>query len=88
MSNSLISLVYPISIFCYAIMEYPRPKKSYWTFCFIYTIACLVIKFIIQLDILRQISGYDTNIKYLDNYFIGFKLCESTFSREFFLYFY
>ena len=86
MSNSLISLVYPISIFCYAIMEYPRPKKSYWTFCFIYTIVCLVIKFIIQLDILRQISGYDTNIKYLDNYFIGFKLCESTFSREFFLY--
>ena len=86
MSSSLLSLFYPISIFCYAIMEYPRPKKIYWSICFIYTIICLVLKFIIQLNIFRQIKDYDKKIKTLENYLIGLKLCESTFSKDFFIY--
>jgi hypothetical protein len=64
MSYSFISLFYPISIFCYGIMEYPRPKKSYWSCCFIYTIIFLVLKFIIQLKVWSQINGFDTFIKY------------------------
>ena len=36
-NSSIISLFYPISIFCYALLEYPRPSKKYWNICFIYT---------------------------------------------------
>ena len=28
--GSAISLVYAISVFCFALLEYPRPKKAYW----------------------------------------------------------
>jgi hypothetical protein len=34
-SASLISLIYPLSIFCFALLEYPRPKKYYWMACLI-----------------------------------------------------
>ena len=86
MSNSIISLFYPISIFCYAIMEYPRPRKKYWHICFIYTIIFLVIKFIIHLQIWQRISSYKKGIKVLENYRLGFKLYDSTFSKGFFVY--
>ena len=86
LSYSIISLFYPISIFCYAIMEYPRPKKSYWFLCFIYTIISLVLKFFIQLDVWDLIPNYAEKIQYLDYYLIGFKLCESTFSQDFIVY--
>ena len=87
MNYSVISLFYPISIFCFAIMEYPRPRRSYWSICFIYTIIFLVIKFIIQLEIWKRIDGYDELfIKPLENYRIGLKLCEGTFSKDFFIY--
>jgi hypothetical protein len=86
MSYSLISLFYPISIFCFAIMEYPRPKKSYWSICFIYTIVSIVLKFIIQLDIWELIPDYDKKFQVFENYRIGLKLCESTFSKEFIIY--
>ena len=86
MSYSIISLFYPISIFCFAIMEYPRPKKIYWSICFVYTIIFLIIKFIIQLKIWKKIEDFDKKIKVLENYRIGLKLCEGTFSRDFVLY--
>ena len=86
MSNSIISLFYPISIFCFAIMEYPRPRKTYWHICFIYTIIFLVIKFIIQLQIWQRIPTYKKGIKVLENYKIGIKLYESNFSKGFFVY--
>ena len=87
MNYSLISLFYPISIFCFAIMEYPKPRRIYWSICFIYTIISLVIKFIIQLEIWKRINGYaDKFIKPLENYRIGLKLCDSTFTIAFFKY--
>ena len=48
-SGSLISLIYPLSIFCYALLEYPRPKKYYWMVIIVYTMIIMFIKFIIQL---------------------------------------
>ena len=86
MSYSIISLFYPLSIFCYAIFEYPRPKKSYWFFCLIYTLIILVIKFIINIEILREIEVFKDIIITLYRYKIGLKLCISSFSYEFFIY--
>ena len=92
-SGSIITLVYPMSIFCYALLEYPRPKKSYWGFCLIYTMIIMVIKFIIQLKIIiliipeeRYIEKYHHFITKLYYYKIGFKYFKSTFSQEFLRY--
>ena len=85
MSASLLTILYPISIFCYAILEYPRPKKSYWKFCLIYTVLLLSIKFIINLKIFKN-SSFEEYLNDLYNYRIGFKIHESNFSPEFFMY--
>jgi len=47
----LMSIVYPISIFGYALIEETRPRRGYWDFLRIYTIVILVIKFIWNLSI-------------------------------------
>ena len=88
-SASLISLLYPLSIFCFAILEYPRPKKSYWIFILIYTMIIMFIKFIIQLKIILIVISeekYEALIIKLYYYKIGFKYFESTFSRKFLKY--
>ena len=84
MSASIISLVYPLSIFCYAILEYPRPPKGYWTFCFIYTVSLSTLKFIIQLNFIKGSLGKFIEIS--SHYKLGLKLCNNTFSKDFFIY--
>ena len=96
---SLISMVYPISIFCYAIFEYPRPSKNYFKFCFIYSVIILTIKYVLQLQLWVEIFGYDNNadnnekisryieaVKNLEHYKTGFKYVKYTNSVEFFNY--
>ena len=97
---SLISMVYPISIFCFAIFEYPRPTKSYWNFCIIYSIIIISVKCMLQLDLLvlifenkNQIGAngkpgnlYLDFLEDLERYKIGLKYTETTFSYEFFKY--
>ena len=99
-NESLISMVFPISIFCFAIFEYPRPSKSYWNFCIIYSIIVLAIKYVLQLQLLVEIFGYENNavgeegkssvyvelIKNLEFYKIGLKYMESTYGYKFFRY--
>ena len=41
---SIISLFYPISIFCYSLLENPRPPKTYWKMCYIYTFISIILK--------------------------------------------
>jgi hypothetical protein len=48
MNGSLLSLVYPISIFIYALLEERRPSKRYWMFILYYTAIVLVLKFLFQ----------------------------------------
>ena len=45
---SLISLFYPLSIFCYAIYQNPRPSKNYWQICYYFTLIFTIIKIIFQ----------------------------------------
>jgi len=47
----LISLVYPISIFGYALLEETRPRREYWTFVRVYTTIILLAKFVWNLSI-------------------------------------
>ena len=48
MNGSMLSLVYPISIFIYALLEEKRPGKFYWLLILNYTAVVLVLKFIFQ----------------------------------------
>jgi len=43
MSGSILSLLFPISIFFWAMLSVPRPKKSYWVTIITYTEVRLVV---------------------------------------------
>lgn len=50
-SPSLISVVLPLSILFYAILENPIPAKRYWKWMTRYVITVLVLKIVIQLPL-------------------------------------
>lgn len=89
---SIISLFYPLSIFCFALLEYPRPSRKYWNICLIYTFIFLIIKSFSQ----RQFIGAFLNInkgesenyyeklsQFLIQYPIGIKLFDSDNIKEY-----
>ena len=86
-NNSLLSIFYPISIFCYALLENPRPKKNYWQICLFYTIFILVIKFIFKLKLFSSLinqNKYSEFVKNLYTYKIGIRYFEEGFDKNFF----
>ena len=88
-SASLVSLFYPISIFCYALLEYPRPVKTYWKLSLYYTFLILFIKLFLTLKIFTLFINDETFIgmlNSLNDYKIGFKYCKLTLGKEFFSY--
>ena len=50
----IISLIYPISVFGYAMLEETRPRKEFWNFVRVYTTGVLFFKFIMNLSIMEQ----------------------------------
>ena len=97
---SILSLFYPLSIFLYAIMEYPRPKNTYWNICLLYTVILITIKYIVQLELFVKLCE-DENVRdasnniqnpykdYLDNiqhYKLGLIFFDTTFSLSFLNY--
>ena len=95
-SASVFTLFYPLSVFLYALLEYPRPKKFYWIICIYYTLFIILAKFIIQIKVITFLipdeskktgtEVYKEMIDYLYRYKFGFKYCDGTFSGEFFYY--
>ncbi len=85
-SGSLLTIVYPFLIFCYSILEYPRPTRYFWNLCLNISLIILIIKFVIQLDLLDEIPGYENFITNLYNYKFGLKYYDSTFSFGFLKY--
>ena len=92
---SILSLFYPLSIFLYALLEYPRPKKTYWNICLLYTVIMIAIKYIVQLqlfveifdkDDIKETNPYKDFIIKLEHYKLGLKFYDSTFSVSFFNY--
>ena len=83
---SIISIFYPLSIFCYALLENPRPTKHYWRLCYIYTFIILIIKCFFQKLFLGRFLDYQSEgtdksetayeeVKtFLEHYPIGIKL--------------
>ena len=50
----LISLVYPVSVLGYALLEENRPRKEFWDFVRLYTTFILGLKFIWNLEIFNN----------------------------------
>jgi hypothetical protein len=46
-----ISILYPLAVFGYALMEEARPSKYYWIFITFYTVLIILVKTLFQLDI-------------------------------------
>ena len=95
LNASIISLFYPISIFCYALLENPRPPRKYWKTCLIYTFFFLIIKCFFQkefigafLDIKNEDSEtyYKSLQIFFDNYPIGIKLFDENNTIDYFKY--
>lgn len=65
----ILSIVYPISLFGYALIEETRPRKEYWVFIRSYTSFLVFIKFIANLAIMNPIfqnqtfKSYQTYLK-------------------------
>jgi len=45
----MITILYPMALFGYALLEETRPRKEFWTFIRIYTTIILCIKFTLNL---------------------------------------
>ena len=89
LTGHIVTLFYPISILCYALLESPRPKKKYWLICLYYTIVILCIKFLIQLkffSVFIEQNLYKRIENFINTYRIGFYHYDSGYSGEFFLY--
>ena len=80
---SLESLVFPLSILGYAMLEYPRPPMKFFRAMLIYTEIVFFIKFNFQLKIVSNLL----NLKeFRDPWNLGFNLAENTYSETIFNY--
>jgi hypothetical protein len=64
----LISILYPLAVFGYALMEEARPSKYYWSFITFYTVLIIFVKTLFQLDIWFYINSSLYQINDPENY--------------------
>jgi len=50
LNPGILTIVYPISIFGYALLEETRPKKQYWYFIMLYTQVLMITEFVLTFD--------------------------------------
>lgn len=53
MNPSLLNLIYPVSIFCYALLQHNRPHPRYWAVMLAYASIVVLVKFALQLAVWR-----------------------------------
>lgn len=56
----IISLIYPISVFGYALLEETRPRREFWIFIRQYTTVVLFFKFVMNLQFFDPILESET----------------------------
>ena len=74
---SLESLIFPLSILCYALLAYPRPNPKYFKIMLIYTEIVFLIKFLLNLYIWDFLDR-----DYPDAAKIGFNFFQNTYSKS------
>ncbi|OMJ82306.1 hypothetical protein SteCoe_17020 [Stentor coeruleus] len=76
---SLESIVFPLSVLGYAMLEFPRPRIQFFRFMLYYAGLIVFVKYALQLEIWRKI---DKNflLDYEDPIRFGFNLAKNTYS--------
>lgn len=50
----LFGIIYPFAVFGYALVEETRPGRMFWRFFLFYTLALLVLKYLVNLEIITS----------------------------------
>ena len=65
-NGNILSLMYPLMVLIFGIIQYPRPSKLFWKILMIYTTLIIFLKFAIQLNILEMIDFTKDFILYFE----------------------
>ena len=55
-SGSMISLIYPLLVLIFGIIQYPRPSKLFWRMLMVYTTFIIFLKFFIQINVWEMLN--------------------------------
>jgi len=80
---SVISMVYPISYFGYALLEYPFTNKYYWKFLTVYSLITIVLKLFYQLPFICGYPFLAFFNPFSDNFCETYNLSETDFLDNF-----
>ena len=73
-TGNLMSLIYPLSILLYALIEDPRPRSKYWSIILIYAEFVILFKFLIQQNALTVLTPGSLFVEIVDKFKIGFRV--------------
>ena len=79
---SIESVIFPLSVLCYGLLEYPRPSPNYFRIMLIYTEFVFFLKFVINLYVWDFVSTGD----YQDPAKTGFNIASRTYSVDLTMY--
>jgi hypothetical protein len=71
---NLMSLLYPLSILLYALIENPRPRSTYWSIILVYAEFIILFKFLIQQNALTVLTPGSLFVEIVDKFKIGFRV--------------
>lgn len=77
-SPGILTLVYPFSVFGYALMEETRPRRYFWYLLMLYTQLCLIVQFVLSLRFWAVFfPHYQVNLqKECQQYYIGLEIVQ------------
>ena len=65
-NGNILSMIYPIMVLIFGIIQYPRPSRIFWKILMVYTTLIIFLKFAIQLNIWEMIDYTKNFILYFD----------------------
>lgn len=77
---SMESVIFPLTVIGYAMLEYPRPPFKYFRFIMLYSELIFFIKFTIQFSIWEFVFGSEFLQNYQDEYKTGLNRASNTYS--------
>jgi hypothetical protein len=85
----ILTLIYPFSVFGYALFEETRPPPRYWYFMMGYTQVLILTEFVFSLDLWHELSPdfYHDLLRFLAKYYIGLYATEDSDIYNLFLHF-
>jgi hypothetical protein len=86
MYGSVESIVFPLSVLGYAILENPRPSPKYWRIMLFYSQLVFFIKFSLQLPFWDLLFDKPCFNDFQDPYKLGFNCASNTYSKDLFNY--